>query len=452
MSKHRILIIEDDADIVLILRLKLESEGYEAHHAGNAKQGWEKIITGEFNGVLLDHNLPDRKGVELLEQIAHAYPDLPVIFMTAFSSVPLAVKAMRVGAYDYLTKPFNLDEVQIVLRKAMEMKSLRSEVNQIRQQNRETFNFSKIIGRGGRMSELLEMCRTVAESEASSILITGESGTGKNLIAQAIHYNSRRANWPFMTITCTALPEQLLESELFGHEKGAFTDAKERKRGLFEMGNGGTIFLDEIGDLPMQLQAKLLGVLESRSFRRVGSLQDLAIDARFIAATNQHLQERIREKAFRGDLYYRLNVIQLEVPALRDRREDIPELVRYYQTYFNKNRRHPIDTMCEAAMDALIKYDWPGNVRELRNVIERAMILCKGDELTLVDLPRDVVSHIPGHSCLSGFTLPADGIDLEAVEKDFLRQALERTDGNQTKAAQLLGLSRDKMRYRVKQL
>ncbi len=452
MSKPRILIIEDDVDIVLVLRLKLESEGYEAHHAANAKQGWEKIITGEFGAILLDHNLPDRKGVELLEQISHAYPELPVIFMTAFSSVPLAVKAMRVGAFDYLTKPFNLDEVQIVLRKAIEMKALRHEVNQIRQQNRDTFDFSKIIGRGPRMHELLEMCRTVAESEASSILITGESGTGKNLIAQAIHYNSRRANWPFMTITCTALPEQLLESELFGHEKGAFTDAKERKRGLFEMGNGGTIFLDEIGDLPLQLQAKLLGALESRSFRRVGSLQDIAIDARFIAATNQHLKERIAEKAFRGDLFYRLNVIQLEVPALRDRREDIPDLVTYYQGYFNKRRRRPIQGMSDEALDALIGYDWPGNVRELRNVIERAMILCKTDSITMVDLPREVAHHTPGTPCHATFVLPHEGIDLEEVEKDLLRQALERTDGNQTRAAQLLGLSRDKMRYRVKSL
>ena len=451
MSKARILIIEDDADIVMILRLKLESEGFEAIHAPTAAQGRDLLKSGDIQVVLLDHNLPDRKGVELLEDISKHWPELPVVFMTAFSSVPLAVQAMRVGAFDYLTKPFNLDEVQVVIHKALEVRALRREVSHIRKRNRDNFGFDKIVGRGKRMTEILDISRTVAESEASTVLITGESGCGKNLIAQAIHYNSRRANWPFMTITCTALPEQLLESELFGHEKGAFTDAIERKRGLFEVGNGGTIFLDEIGDLPLALQAKLLGVLESRSFRRVGGTQDIAIDARIIAATNQELREKIENKSFRGDLYYRINVIQLEVPPLRDRKEDIPDLVDFYITRFNENFKRNVNGLSEEAQHTFMTYSWPGNIRELRNLIERAMILGKGEILELKDFPREI-RQIASPEVAQSFALPPEGINLEEVEKDFLRQALDMTGGNQTRAAQLLHLTRDQMRYRMKNL
>lgn len=430
--------------------MKFAQTGHDVLTCDAITAGWHEFEADEWDLVLLDHELPDGKGLTLLEKIKAKEPDIPVIYLTAHNSTTLAVKATKMGAHDYITKPFDLDDVDLVVNNTLEMTRLRRELRLIRQRNADDFGLDKIVGTSPAISTIKEMCRTVAQSQASSVLITGESGTGKNLIAQAIHYNSERAHHPFLTITVTALPEQLLESELFGHERGAFTDARERKLGLFEMGNKGTIFLDEIGDLPLSLQAKLLGVLESRKIRRVGGTVDIPIDARIIAATNQDLRDAVAEKRFRSDLYYRINVIQMEVPSLRERKADLPLLCSFFIDHFNRSFKKQIRGVDDNVAQAMQNYDWPGNVREFRNLIERAMILGKGPELSLLDFPAELreQSSVPissGH-----LSLPEEGLDLAELERDLLRQALVRTGGNRTQAARLLNLTRDQMRYRIK--
>ena len=449
MTCERVLIIEDDEFISLALRTRLEEDGYQVQEARDGKEGMRAFNEDDWDAVLLDHMLPDTEGLPILEEMRRQDADPPIIYMTAYSTVALAVNSMKAGAYDYLTKPLDLDEVVLVLKKALEVTALKREVRRIRKQQMENFGFDKIIGNSPKIQRVLQVGKTVAESEASSILITGESGTGKNLVAQAIHYNSRRAHKPFITINCTALPEHLLESELFGHEKGAFTDARERKRGLFEVGDGGTIFLDEIGDLPMSLQAKLLGFLEGRAIRRVGGIRDIPIDARIVAATNQNLKESIDNKLFRSDLYYRINVIHLEMPPLRTRRDDIPILAKHFINHFNQRFNKNVQGVEDEVIRWMDSYEWEGNVREFRNLFERAMILGRGDRLKLADFFTEIGA-APFDDDAGRYILPGEGIDLEEVEKDFLRQALNQADGNQSKAARLLGLSRDQLRYRVK--
>jgi DNA-binding NtrC family response regulator len=450
LNRCRILLIEDDPDIQLVLKMKLIQTGHEVLCCDGINEGWHQFEADDWDLVLLDHELPDGKGLTLLEKVKKKEPDMPVIYLTAHNSTTLAVKATKMGAHDYITKPFDLDDVDLVVNNTLEMTRLRRELRLIRQRNADDYGLDKIVGNSPAINAIKEICRTVAQSQASSVLLTGESGVGKNLIAQAIHYNSDRTNHPFLTITVTALPEQLLESELFGHERGAFTDARERKLGLFEMGNKGTIFLDEIGDLPLPLQAKLLGVLESRKIRRVGGTVDIPIDARIIAATNQDLRQAVAEKRFRSDLFYRINVIQVEIPSLRERKEDLSTLCHFFIDYFNRSFKKQIQGVNEAVMQAMQNYDWPGNVREFRNLIERAMILGRGPLLTLKDFPVELRDQAPMIQEPGRFTLPEEGLDLAELEKDLLCQALQRTGGNRTKAAKLLNLSRDQMRYRIK--
>lgn len=450
MKGSRILVVEDDEDIVLVLQVHLESLGARVEAVGDVEGAVRLAREEEWDLVLLDHMLEDTEGLEVLKALQELDPELPVIYMTAFSTVSLAVNAMKMGVFDYVTKPFNLDELTMVVAKALEITSLRRELRVIRNNTRDAYGFEKVIGSGPKMAKVLEICRTVARSEASSVLITGESGVGKNLVAQAIHYNSKRAAKPFLTITCTALPEQLLESELFGHERGAFTDAKTAKRGLFEMGNGGTIFLDEIGDLPLSLQAKLLGVLEARKIRRVGGTKDIDIDARIIAATNQDLKKSIEEKRFRGDLFYRINVIQVEIPPLKERVNDVPLLAMHFIDHYNQTFSKSVQGLSPEAEKAMRAYDWPGNVREMKNVIERAMILGRGPLLEIGDLPAELRGDQTLATGDGSFILPPGGIQLQEVENDLIRQALVMAEGNQTQAARLLGLSRDQLRYRIK--
>jgi DNA-binding NtrC family response regulator len=372
-----------------------------------------------------------------------------VIIITAYSTVDTAVEAMRVGAYDYISKPFDLDELTITVKRALEASSLRREVTERVREEKARFGLHNLVGKSRPMQEIAGLVRKVSQSQASTVLIRGESGTGKDVIARAIHFESSRADKPFMNITCTALQETLLESELFGHEKGAFTDAKNQKKGLFELANFGTIFLDEIGDMSASLQAKLLRALEDRTFRRVGGSQDIKVDVRIIAATNRPLEKLIEEKKFREDLYYRLNIITVDILPLRERREDIPLLVDHFLKKFAVEFRKTVNDLSGEALRKLESYPWPGNVRELKNVIERAVLLGSGPVITADDvtLGRSVVAAPEKDKKL--FSIPAKGFKFDELEKDIVLQALERTNGNQTKAGELLGMTRDQIHYRM---
>jgi len=379
--------------------------------------------------------------------------------ITANVLVDETIAALRGGAYDFIGKPINLEELQVAIRNGIEASRLRKEVTQFRRERAQQFTFDQIIGQSPAMREMLSIARKVAESEVSSVLLQGESGTGKDLVAKAIHYQSNRADGPFIAINCAAIPGTLIESELFGYEKGAFTDAKARKEGMFEQAEGGTLLLDEIGELELSLQAKLLRVLEEGAFRRVGGLKDIPFDARVIAASNRDLRKESESGRFRLDLYYRLSVIQIDIPALRERGDDVIQLAEHYIESFGQRLRKSVRGIEDDVAEAFRSYHWPGNVRELRNVIERALILEDDDVITTKYVPRGLV---PGtNESVSGggglgahemFRLPAAGASLEEVEMSLVRQAIDRSAGNQTRAAELLGISRDQLRYRQKKL
>ena len=448
MSKDRILIIEDEKLIRYSISERLVKEGYELREAEDGKSGLRLLDEEEVDLLLLDYRLPDTDGLKVLRQVREEHPEVLVILMTAYSTVENAVEAMRLGAFSYLTKPFNMDEMVLNVQKALETTVLRREVRRLRESHKEAFGMGRIIGRSTKMLEIYSMVEKISRSGASTILLQGESGTGKDLLAKAIHYSSDRSNHPFMTITCSALPAQLLESELFGHEKGAFTDAKAEKKGLFELADEGTVFLDEVGEMPLPLQSKLLRFLEDRCFKRVGGVKDLQVEVRIIAATNRNLEEEVAKGEFRKDLYYRLKIIPIEMPTLRDRTDDIPLLVKCFVDLFNKEFKKRVRGVTEEALRRLTEYPWPGNVRELRNAIERAMILGEREWLTGDDFPL-VIS--PRSSAEDGslVSLPREGIRFEDLEKDLVCQALRLASGNQTKAARLLGMTRDQIRYRI---
>ena len=394
--------------------------------------------------MLLDFKLPDADGLVLLKEIKQKESDTLVILMTAFSTIENAVEAMKLGAYHYVNKPFNIDEVALLVAQALETSQLRREVKAICSTQRSDFGFESIVGNSPAMQAVKSLLARVASSPASTVLLNGETGTGKDLAAKAIHYNSDRANRQFVNVTCSAIPEQLLESELFGHERGAFTDARQQKLGLFETADSGTVFLDEIGEMTPGLQAKLLRFLEERTFKRVGGLHDLRVDVRVIAATHRDLEQLVKEDKFREDLFYRLQVMPIVLPALRERRGDVPLLVNYYVDRFNREFKKKITHVSAAAMKLLEDYGWPGNIRELKNAIERAMLLMDGPTLEpshLTMLSRTVSA--------SKFQLPPEGVSLEDLERQLLVQALERSGGNQTQAGELLGINWDQVRYRI---
>ncbi|WP_020674946.1 sigma-54-dependent transcriptional regulator [Geopsychrobacter electrodiphilus] len=450
--KNKILVVDDEHLIRWSLEQSLKKQGYEVSTAGSGEEALRLVQEETPDLVLLDIQLPGMNGMEVLEKIKELEEDVIVIMVTALGVLETAVKAMRLGAYDYINKPFNLDELAIVIKKALETHELRLEVAQLRAVQPKRFSISSIIGASSDLQHVLSMVRKIALSDAGTVLIQGESGTGKELIAKAIHYEGARADKPFMAINCAAVPETLLESELMGHEKGAFTDAKSQKKGLFEMAHGGTVFLDEIGDMPMAIQAKLLRVLEDRTFRRVGGVRDIHVDIRIVSATNCNLLEAIEAKDFRSDLYYRLQVIPIFLPPLRERRDDILLLARHFISGFNREFGKDVKRISPEAEAVLIKYDWPGNIRELRNVIERAVILENDETMELSHLPREVVSRsLPaGDGGPLIFNLPTEGIDIEDVERELIKQALESSDGNQSKAAKKLNLGIDAFRYRMK--
>lgn len=446
----RVLIVEDEQLIRWSLRQKFESRDYEVVEAGTGEDAIRAIQNDIFDLIMLDYKLPDMTGFDILSAIREADDDSVVIMMTAYTSIEKAVGAIKLGAFDYVPKPFDMNHVLRVVDQALETTKLRREVRELRKQVHKEFGIDQIIGQSPPMRELFDTIKRVAHSPASTVFLRGETGTGKDLVARVIHFNSDRAARPFMNITCTALSETLLESELFGHEKGAFTDARSTKKGLFELADGGTIFLDEVGDMPLGLQAKLLRFLEERVFRRVGGTREMAVDVRIIAATNRNLEEAIEIGKFRSDLMFRLNVIPLNLPPVKDRHDDIRLLTQHFVSRFAREFRKSIDSIEEDVFAKLRGYAWPGNVRELRNVIERAVLLCRNDRIE----PADIVLGPAGTLGPDEFeyVLPPDGIDLRRFENFLIRQALERSDNNQTKAAKLLNLKRDALRYRLEKM
>ncbi len=451
MRRNKILVVDDEHLIRWSLEQSLRKQGYDVITAASGEDALKQVQEDAPELMLLDIQLPGMDGLSVLQRIKETDNDIIVIMVTALGILETAVKAMRLGAFDYINKPFNLDELSIIVKKALETRQLRKEVAQLRSAHATKYGIENIICASRHMSQVLDMVRKVAKSDASTVLIQGESGTGKELIARAIHMESARRDQPFMAINCAALPETLLESELMGHEKGAFTDAKTQKRGLFEMSDGGTIFLDEIGDMDLGMQAKLLRVLEERTFRRVGGTKEIPVDVRIVSATNQELLKKIEEKAFRNDLYYRLQVIPIFLPPLRERREDIMPLVEFFISHYNKEFVKNVTGVSKMAQKFLEEYDWPGNVRELRNIIERAIILENENTLMLEHLPRELVSKTGDVSSgTMNLRIPPEGIDIEDVERELIRQSLEISDGNQSKAAKKLNLGIDAFRYRMK--
>jgi len=465
--------VDDDPSIRWALAEALKSWGYRPAEAGTVAAGVAAFESEEPNAVLLDIDLPDGSGLDALREIKARQPEAVVIMITANVVIQNTIAALRGGAYDFIAKPLNLEELRVTLRNGIEAHQLRREVREVRRERARRFSFDQIIGDSPPVRRMLTLARKVAESEVSSVLLQGESGTGKDLVAKAIHYGSRRSEGPFVAINCAAIPATLIESELFGYEKGAFTDAKARKEGLFEQAEGGTLFLDEIGELELGLQAKLLRVLEEGAFRRVGGLKDLPLDTRVVAASNRDLKRESEAGRFRADLYYRLSVIQIDIPPLRERGDDILLLTGHYVKQLGERLRlkKRLRGLAPETEEVFRAYAWPGNVRELRNVVERALILEDSDVVTLEYLPRDLVAQTgrseaaAPHSGAAApppaagedrgaaaFSLPPGGISLDELENSLVRQAVERSGGNQTRAAEMLGISRDQLRYRLKKL
>ena len=444
--KPRILVVEDEEKLRRVVELQLTSAGFEVDTAGTAESALPRIDRADL--TLTDLRLPGMSGIEMLGLIQKQNTHAPVIVMTAFGSIETAVEAMKAGAVDFLPKPFSLDHLMTVVNKALELRTLRDENRQLKEQLGRRYEFDNIIGRSTQMQEIFATILRVAPSRAT-VLLAGESGVGKDLIARAIHYHSPRRDRPFVKINCTALPENLMESELFGYEKGAFTGANMSKAGKFEQADSGTVMLDEIGDVPGNIQVKLLRVLQEREVERLGSNKTLHIDVRVIAATNRDLRAALEDGTFREDLYYRLNVVPIEIPPLRDRKEDIPYLVRFFVDKLARENGGHVRSITDAAIDKLMQYSWPGNVREIENVIERSIVMTTGDKLDADDIRLDM--NLRPRAQAGEMALP-EGMSLDAYEQELIRNALKQANNNKSQAARLLGLTRNSLRYRLTQM
>jgi two-component system, NtrC family, response regulator PilR len=455
MALGKVLVVDDEESIREFFEIMLKREGYEVSAAANGAEALERVKRERFDLVISDLQMPEMSGMELLVAAREADPELLMIMITAFGSTETAVEAMKLGAYDYVQKPFKIDEVKIIIRQAMEKRSLRTEVALLKKELGTKYAFDNLIGSAPPMLRIYEMVKRVANTK-SSVLITGESGTGKELIARAIHFNGPLKDKPFVTVNCGAIPENLMESEMFGHKKGSFTGAIADKRGLFEVANGGTIFLDELGELPLPMQVKLLRVIQEGTFKRVGGTEDVTVDVRVISATNKVLDAEVRAGRFREDLFYRMNVIQIHCPPLRERREDIAMLANHFLEKFAKGLGVDVKRIGNEAMDVLKRYHFPGNVRELENIIERTVALEPGAIILPESLPKHLLEARSESSLLDANKieiLDDHGINLEKLTADFertlLTKALQQAGGIKKRAAKLLGISFRSMRYRV---
>ncbi len=444
MKKPSILLIDDDDSLRRVMEFSLQEAGYRVQTAASGEDGLRLFEKDSFDAVITDITMPGMNGMEVLETMHHQDARLPVIIITAYGTIESAVEAMKQGAFDYITKPFNRDELRITLHRALTMRRLEKENVELRAEVKGKYRFDNIVGSSEKIRDVLDMAGRVAASDAT-VLITGESGTGKELLAKGVHYNSLRSDGPFVAVNCAAIPENLIESELFGHMKGSFTGAAKDKEGKFELADGGTLFLDEIGDLRIDLQAKILRALQERHVDRVGGAHPVAVDVRVIAATNKDIERLVKERNFREDLYYRLSVIPLHMPPLRERKDDIPLLVNHFVRKFNPSRDVGVD---REALALLTGYGWPGNVRELENTIERASVLKRGSAITPAELPDKVKKEKNSVENIV-LNLPDEGISLEDLEKNLIIKALERNKGNQTRAAEYLGITRPTLIYRM---
>jgi DNA-binding NtrC family response regulator len=443
-----ILIVEDEAKMRRLLELNLGEDGFTTLSAADAEAGLKLLRENPVDLVVTDLKLPGMNGLEFLHAIKRQNAALPVVVMTAFGTVETAVEAMKAGASDYVLKPFSLAEMRMVIRKELDVRNLREENRSLREALGKRYAHPNIVARSAKMQETLATVERVAPTNAT-VLLGGESGVGKDLIARAIHEKSRRATGPFVKINSTAIPENLLESELFGYEKGAFTGAAASKPGKFELADKGTLFLDEIGDVPPATQVKLLRVLQEREFERLGGTKTIKVDVRLVAATNRNLRAALEQGTFREDLYYRLNVVPIDIAPLRERKEDIPELVNLFVSRFAGDSGKPVDGISPEAMKVLVNYHWPGNVRELQNIIERACALAKGTTIEASDIHLDSP---PAKGADAGNHFLPAGMTLEQWEDEMIQEALRRAHGNKSQAARLLGLSRNALRYRLSKI
>lgn len=447
MASERILIVDDEDGMRRLLNRVLTRENYEVSTVGSGAEALRLIAGERFDLVVTDIKMPEMDGLQLLEELKEYEPSLPIIVMTAYGTIENAVQALRLGAYDYIAKPFETDEIKLTVAKALERERLLAENRYLHAELEGRYDFSGIIGGSPAMQQVYEMASSVAASNAN-VLITGESGTGKELMARSIHYSSPRKEKPFVVLNCSALSESVLESELFGHEKGAFTGALDTRKGRFERADQGTLFIDEVAEMSMTAQVKLLRVIQEHEFERVGGNKTISVNVRIVAATNKKLEEQVKEGHFREDLYYRLNVVNLSIPPLRSRREDIEPLSRFFLKKYSAETGKKITDLAPRALSCLLAHDWPGNVRELQNAIERAVVLAKGSELT----PRDFPQGLQGDDqiCLQ---VPEKGGSLteilEDLERQLILQTLQREDGSQTRAAETLGIKRTTLRYKM---
>ena len=447
MDNVKILIVEDNEDLSFSLTKVLKKEGYTVMAAGTGEEGISIFRNELVDLVLLDLKLPKIGGIEVLQQMKEIDSDILVLMMTALTDAKPAIEAMKQGAYDYLMKPFELEELRLVVKKALETHDLKREVARLKRGHQSKYPDDVLYGESKPIKEVRELIHIVAETPRTSVLIQGESGTGKELVANAIHYSSRRTNQPYIKINCSAIPDNLLESELFGHEKGAFTDAKVMKKGLFELANGGTIFLDEISSMKLALQPKILRVIETQTFKRIGGITDIKIDVRVVTATNTDLGELVKNQEFRDDLYYRLKVMEIYIPALRDRREDIFLLTKLFLEEYNKEFNRNVQKLHPKTEELLLAYSWPGNVRELKNVIERGVILCRQNVLVPEHLPIEL------HEGEESGPVPKvsmGNVSLQEMEKHHILEVLKSVNGNKSQAARILDISRSTLREKLK--
>jgi two-component system response regulator HydG len=447
-NPKKILVVDDDETHRLMLRATLESEGYAVHEADDGVTAVEAVKKEFYDLILMDVRMAHMSGIDALKETKRISPGIPALIMTAFASIETAVEALKSGAYDYITKPLDIEKLKRSIASELEHSDLKQEVAILKERIGDKFDLSNIIGKSKRMREVFELLAMAAPSDAA-VLIQGESGTGKELIANAIHQNSPRASNPLIKVNCAALPESLLESELFGHERGAFTGAVSMRKGRFELADGGSIFLDEISEMDPAMQAKLLRVTQEREFERVGGMKTIEADVRIISATNKDLEQEIREGRFREDLFYRLNVISVPLPPLRERKEDITLLAEHFLSIYSEKNRRLMKGFHPKALDLLMRYDWPGNIRELENTIERSVIMARGDHISPADLPVNIQAL--GGELEDDNTGVLPGWSMREVEKDLIIKTLEQTNGNKTKAAEILGINRKTLQNKIRE-